>query len=66
LEDYESRGSHLVDHRFNNNRRHPNALHIERVGSTRREIEDASASVWTRSLILTTTEWPLPRFVTFA
>ena len=47
LEDYESRRSHLVDHRLNNNRRHPNALHIERGGSTRREIEDASASVWT-------------------
>src|SRR6202030_2861959 len=47
LECYESRRSHLVDHRLNNNRHHPSALHIERVGSTRREIEDASASVWT-------------------
>jgi hypothetical protein len=37
----------LIGQGLNDDRRHPNAPHIERVGSTRREIEDASASVWT-------------------
>src|SRR5215510_6084559 len=46
-EKYRVRRSHLVGHWLNNNRGHPNPLHIEHVGSTRREIEDASASVWT-------------------
>jgi hypothetical protein len=47
LEYYERRRSHLADHRLNNDRRHPSEFHIECVGSTWREIEDASASVWT-------------------
>src|SRR5260370_38759645 len=40
LEYYESRRSHLVDHRLNTNGRPPNAPHIERLDSTPREIED--------------------------
>jgi hypothetical protein len=38
--------SRLIDQGFNDDRRHPGTLHVERVGSTWREVEDASASVW--------------------
>src|SRR6516162_2928850 len=40
-------GGRLVDQRFNDDGCHPGTLHVERVGRTWREVDDASASVWT-------------------
>ena len=34
------------EQRFNDDGDYPVMLHIERVGSTRREVEDATASIW--------------------
>jgi len=39
--------SRFIDQGLNHYRCHAQAFHVERVGCTRREIEDASASVWT-------------------
>src|ERR1700746_3831288 len=38
--------SRLIDQGFNDDGCHPGVLHIERVGSTRREVDDPCASVW--------------------
>src|SRR5215470_17862915 len=37
----------VIDQGLNHNGRHARAFHVERIGSARREIENASASVWT-------------------
>ena len=37
--------SRLIDQGFNDDGRHPGALHVERVGSTRRVVDNASASL---------------------
>jgi hypothetical protein len=34
------------EQRFNDDRDYPGMFHIERVGSTRREVEDATAGIW--------------------
>ena len=45
--------SRLIDQGFNDDGRHPGALHVDRVGSTRREVDNASASL-VEQLIATT------------
>ena len=54
---------HLVNQGFNDDGHHPGTLHVERVGSTQREVEDASASVWAAVVDLTMTERLLSRLV---
>jgi hypothetical protein len=39
--------SRLIDQWLNDDRRYSDAFHIECIGSARREVENASASVWT-------------------
>src|SRR6516162_4961532 len=39
--------SGLINHRFNDDGHHPSTLHLKNVGSMRREVDDASADVWT-------------------
>jgi hypothetical protein len=36
-----------IDQRFNDDGRNAGTLHVERVGRTRREVKDVSASIWT-------------------
>jgi hypothetical protein len=36
----------LIDQGFKDDGGHTGTLHVERVGSARREVEDASVSVW--------------------
>src|SRR6516225_959329 len=38
--------SRLIDQGFNDDSRHPGALHVQYVGSTRREVDDASRGIW--------------------
>jgi hypothetical protein len=57
--------SRLTDQGFNDDGHHSGTRHVEHVGSTWREVDDASASVWA-AVVDFDDDRRLSRFVTFA
>jgi len=56
----------LIDQGFDDDGRHPGTLHVERVGSAGREVEDASARVWAAVVDLDDDRAAVVEVVTFA
>jgi hypothetical protein len=73
LRHYRTRGSNrcdnrsrLIDQGLNDDGHHPGTLHVQYVGSTWREVDDASAGVWAAVVDFDDDKRLLSTFVTFA